>query len=309
MVSSRHYSLEIAIRTERENKGSRSVWSAQTITSTRRRCRGQVLSIKLGFGVLMMDEMYDQTLQNMEKTHMALAAQVHAPKAMAYEDGYIFRYHERDVHQALVQKLARVISGLHAARLLLAHGFLQELGALQRMLDEFNEDIHFLAFSVIYGDTTELHQKYLEAFFQEEFDNPASAIKSTQKRPMVLRKKIRAYLARNKQTGLDPSRGAEVMRTVDKIYSGFIHGASPHIMKMYYGDPPHFHVHGMLGTTLANEHREDLWNYFYRSIGSFVYSAKAFGDEALCKSIIGYMRDFARAKGENYAHPTERSEA
>jgi hypothetical protein len=106
----------------------------------------------------MMDEMYDQTLQNMEKSHRALAARVHPPKAVAYGDGYVFRYHERDVHQALVQKLARVISGLHAARLLLAHGFLQEQGALQRMLDEFNEDIRFLAYSVISGDTTELHR-------------------------------------------------------------------------------------------------------------------------------------------------------
>ncbi|HSX78509.1 MAG TPA: hypothetical protein VLQ80_08075, partial [Candidatus Saccharimonadia bacterium] len=64
-----------------------------------------------------MDELYDQTLQNMEKSHRALAARVHQPQAVAYGDGYVFRYHERDVHQVLVQKLARVISGLHAVRL------------------------------------------------------------------------------------------------------------------------------------------------------------------------------------------------
>ncbi len=256
-----------------------------------------------------MDELYDQTLQNMEKSHRALAARVHQPKAVAYGDGYVFRYHERDVHQVLVQKLARVISGLHAVRLLLAHGFLQEQAALQRMLDEFNEDILFLAHGVISGDITKLHREYLVAFYQEEFDNPASPIESTQKRPMVSRRKIRAYLARIEGVGLDPSRGAETMRTVSKIYSGFVHGASPHIMEMYYGDPPHFHVRGMLGTTRANEHREDLWNYFYRSIGSFAFSAKAFGDEALFESVLGYMRNFARASGENYAHPPDRSEA
>lgn len=85
-----------------------------------------------------MDEMYDQVLQFMETSHRAFAALVPQPKAVAFGDGYVFRYHERDIHQALVQKLARVVSGLHAARLLLAHGFLQELGALKRMLDEFN---------------------------------------------------------------------------------------------------------------------------------------------------------------------------
>jgi hypothetical protein len=251
----------------------------------------------------MMDEMYDQTLQNMEECHRVLAARVHQPTAVAYGDGYVFRYHERDVHQALVQKLARVISGLHAARLLMAHGFLQEQGALQRMLDEFNEDIRFLAHSVVSGDTTELHRKYLAAFFQEEFDNPASAIQSTQKRPMVPRRKIRACLARIPAASSDSSRHAEATRTVDKTYSGFVHGASPHIMDMYYGDPPHFHVRGMLGTTLANDHREDLWNCFYRSICSFVLSAKAFGDETLCQRVLEYMRAFARAHGGDYAHP------
>jgi hypothetical protein len=251
----------------------------------------------------MMEKMYDQTLSNMERCLTALAARVHQPIAVAFGDGYIFRFRERDIHQAIVQKLARVVSGLQAARLLMTAGFFQEQSALQRTLDEFNEDIHFLAYSVVYGDTTELHRDYLAAFFQEEFDNPASAIKSTQKRPMVPRKKIRAYLARIQAANIDPSRGAEVRRTVDKIYSGFVHGASPHIMEMYYGDPPHFNVRGMLGTPLADEHREDLWNYFYRSIGSFVVSAKAFGDEALCQSVLKYMRSFASANGQDFTHP------
>jgi hypothetical protein len=141
----------------------------------------------------MMEELYDQALHNMEECHTALAARVHQPTAGVHGDGCVFRYRERDVHQALVQKLARVISGLHAARLLMASGFLQELGALQRMLDEFNEDILFLAYSVVSGGTTELHREYLAAFFEEEFDDPASAINSTQKRPMVPRRKIVSF--------------------------------------------------------------------------------------------------------------------
>ena len=71
------------------------------------------------------------------------------------------------------------------------HGFFQEQAGLQRMLDELNEDILFLAFGVIFGNTTDLRQEYLVAFYEEEFDNPDSAIKSTQKQPMVPRQKIR----------------------------------------------------------------------------------------------------------------------
>lgn len=253
-----------------------------------------------------MDELYDQTLSNMEATHAAWAARVHPPQAVAFGSGFVFRYAERDIDQALVQKLARVISGLHAARLLLAHGFVQEQAALQRMLDEFNEDVLFLAYGVISADITELHREYLAAFYEEEFDNPNSALESTQNRPTVSRRKIRAYLARIRAEGLDPSSVVEVMRTVSKTYSGFVHGASPHIMEMYGGTPPRFHVGGMLGTIRADDHREDLWNSFYRSIGSFVFAAKAFGDEALVQSVRGYMRRFAKAAGETYAHPPEK---
>jgi len=252
-----------------------------------------------------MDDLYDQTLSNMEATHAALAARVHPPQAVAFGSGLAFRYVERNIHQALVQKLARVISGLHAARLLLAHGFVQEQAALQRILDELNEDVMFLAHGVISDKITELHREYLAAFYEEEFDHLDSALESTQKRPMVSRKKVRAYLAGIGAEGLNPSSGLEAMRTVSKVYSGFVHGASPHIMEMYCGTPPRFHVSGMLGTVRADDHGEDLWHSFYRSIVSFVFAAKAFGDEALVQSVLGYMRRFAKAAGENYSHPPE----
>ena len=109
--------------------------------------------------------------------------------------------------------------------------------------------------------------------------------------------------------GVNPSSGVETMRTISKIYSGFVHGASPHIMDMYGGNPPRFHLRGMLGTVLADDHQDDLWNPFYRSIGLFVLVAKAFGDEALMQSVLTYMRGFARAAGESYGHPPERPRA
>lgn len=256
-----------------------------------------------------MEDLYDKTLINMETSHAALAARVRAPEAVPLGQGLVFRYRDRDIHQALIQKLARVVSGLHAARLLMTNGFVQEQAALQRMLDEFNEDIVFLAYGVISGNITDLHREYLAAFYQEEFDNPGSAIASTQNRPMISRQKIRAYLSRIEAKALDPSSRVDVMRTVQKVYSGFVHGASPHIMDMYLGSPPRWHLRGMLGTIRAGEHREDLWNAFYRSIGSFALTAKAFGDEVLFGSVLQYMRDFAAAAGESYAHPSVTPEA
>lgn len=60
---------------------------------------------------------------------------------MRHGDSFVFRYEEKTLLQALIQKLARMVSGLHAARLLCDNGFLQEQRALQRMLDEFHEDL------------------------------------------------------------------------------------------------------------------------------------------------------------------------
>ena len=72
-------------------------------------------------------------------------------------------------------------------------------------------------------------------------------------------------------------------------------------MDMYGGNPPHFHTAGMIGTQRMEEYRNDLWNHFYRGINSFGYVAKAFGDEALFKSIVEYSKTFAQHAGKQYA--------
>ena len=215
---------------------------------------------------------------------------------MPYKDSFVFRYAERTVQQAIVQKLARLVSGLHAARILLDGGFVQEQGALQRMLDKFREDLMFLSLAVVRGDATPLLPEYLAAFYEEEFDNE-DPLKSTQRRPMIPRKRIRAYLATIKGGTLDPSSRAEVSRTLSKGYSGYVHAASPHIMEMYGGNPPVFHVRGMLGTPREAEHRQDFWNYVYRGILAFAFAAMAFGDKELLDRIRSYRDEFERQSG------------
>lgn len=243
--------------------------------------------------------LYEQALKHMERTANQLANRVSRPQSVPFKDGFVFRYIEKTVHQALVQKLARLVSGLHAARLLMETGFLQELAALQRVLDEITEDILFLSFSVIFGESTPQHKAYLDAFFQEEFD-PNYEVASSIERPMVPRKKIRAYIDRVTSGMQGSSKHLDASRTVSKAYSGYVHAASPQIMDMYGGNPPRFHMRGMRGTERHAEHRADLWNYFYRGIVAFAVSAKAFGDEDLFSSIRDFGDEFARVTGKDY---------
>jgi hypothetical protein len=244
----------------------------------------------------MAETLYEEAIDNMEATVHALSRRVPPPQEVPYQDGYVYRYVGKSIHQALVLKLARCASALGAARLLMEHGYVQEQGALQRVLDEAQEDISFLAFSVIFDDATPHHQKFLDAFWEEEFDAP-TALESTQARPMVSRDKVRAYNARHGDP--DPSTLGKVTRSISKTYSGYVHGASPHLMDMYLGTPPRFYVRGMLGTARHAEHRDDLWNCFYRGILAFGFAAKAFGDEELFHRINDFAVKFAQQAGHD----------
>ena len=231
------------------------------------------------------DRVFEQLLTVMEEAVNRLASKVPPPQRVPFKESFVFRHVEKLIHQAIVQKLARMVSTLHAARLLLNHGFVQEQGTLQRILDEIHNDILFLTLSVFYDDVTPLHNEFLEAFFQEEFDDE-DPIKSTQKRPMIPRRKIHAYISRGEGLKLNPSQVGELLRTLSKSYSGYVHAASPHIMEMCAGDPPRFLMRGIANTRRQDECRKDLWNYLYRGTMACGFAAMVIGDSALSHKLM-----------------------
>ncbi len=221
-----------------------------------------------------MEELYEQLLQGMELALNELASKVPPPQPVPFATSFVYRHVERMPHQAIVQKLARMITGLRAALLLVTHGLLQEQGVMLRILDDLREDVMFLSYGILRGESNK-HKAFLEDFFQEEFDNPSDPLGSTQSRRIVPRKKIQAYLARVEAISENPSQDQEISRTLSSAYSGFVHGASPQIMEMYGGIPPRFHVRGMLDTPLGRSHYKSNWNYFDRAIATFAIAAAA----------------------------------
>lgn len=137
----------------------------------------------------MSKQTYEEILINMEMVVNKLAGQVPQPQFKVIKKLRAYRHVEKTVHQAIVQKLARMVSTLNAAQLLANHGYVQEQASLQRILDEIGEDVWFLALGVIFGQE-QLHRQYLDAFFEEEFDTD-NPLTSTQKRPMLSRKKFK----------------------------------------------------------------------------------------------------------------------
>lgn len=238
-----------------------------------------------------MFDLMDRTFRDFENSMPS------KPQLVKVSFGVVFRFKEKDIYQAMLQKLARVQSSVRAARLLLLNGFVQEQAILHRTIDETNEDIMFLVYAVTNDTITDLHKRFLEAFWEEEIDESGTMLASKQNRPMIPRKKIRAYLAKIEGVDLDSSTRQEVARTISKAYSGFVHGASPHIMDMYGGSPPHFHTNGMLGTERMEEHSDDLWNYAYRSYISHVAVAKALGAKQHVEILSRHLLRFEKNAG------------
>lgn len=224
-------------------------------------------------------QFFTPTLESLHKAFRHLETKVPPPTRKAWKDGFVFRYAENTIHQAIVQKLARTISGLHAIETLLDRGLFQEQGMVQRAVDEIGEDITFLSYGVIYGEITQRHKDYLEHFYVEEFEGSSNIMGSHKSRGMMPREKIRAYI--NQKLGSDSARANVAGKIIAKAYSGFIHAASPHIMDMCAGTPPRFDVSGELRNLRREEHANDALNYFLRALMTMAIAAKAFGEEAL----------------------------
>jgi len=172
------------------------------------------------------------------------------------------RYQEQSIPQAVVLKLARYISGLSAAHLLLKHRFLQEQGVLQRTLDDILDDITFLTIQNRNG-TNKLGRKYLKVFWQEEFEDGVEPINSNKPRFHISRAEIRksisaAFTDEIRETGI--KAGGILSQT----YSGFVHAAAPHIMEMFDWTEARFSLSGSKDIHLISDHAQDFWNYIYR---------------------------------------------
>ena len=246
-----------------------------------------------------MINLFNKTLSELEKAFNVLESQIDKPQFVKRGSRDVFRYENPTIKAAIIQKLARVISGLHASLVLLQAGFVQELGAILRTLDEFNEDIIFLCQSLSDGKLTDLHKKYLDSFYQEEFNEPDNPFLSEQNRPTIPRRKIHAAISNIPGFNLNPSDHKELLRTLSQAYSGYVHGASVHIMDMYGGNPPHYHITGMLGTPRIAEFTRITWDYFYRGLLYVMLVAHSFGQDELLKKLFAVRDYFEKQSGQS----------
>lgn len=234
----------------------------------------------------------------MEAAFRQLEDLVPRPRVVNQDDGIALRHTEQTIHQALLLKLARYISGLNACDVLLANGYAQEQRVLQRTLDELDEDILFLCFGAQDG-TVKLHRKYLKNFWQEDFEEGVAPIDNTKGRYPIPRREIREWLGQKMGTDAEHS-GMKAMRCIQQSYSGYVHAAAPHIMDMCGGPELRFHLRGLNGTSRIPGHVHDLWNYVYRGLVSANQAALIYGDETTATPIRAAIVKFEHLSGSSY---------
>ena len=244
-----------------------------------------------------MRPLHLQTITVLANTFRRLESQVPPPQKIQLRDGFVFRFVEKTLEQALLLKLGRLVTGLRAVALLLQAGLLQEMAATCRMLDEIGEDVAFLAAPLTNDEITELHERYLRGFWAEEFQDGEDTLARHQKPDTPRRNKIQAYVQRVLNPTGNLSLMSDVSQAVSSTYSGYIHASAVQILDMYGGDPPHFHIEGMQGTPRMNDHIYDAWNYFYRGIVTGIIVARAFGDQSLSRTLGEYHDKFLDQSG------------
>jgi hypothetical protein len=247
-----------------------------------------------------MRNVFAEMLDVMDAAFRDFASALPKPRQVGDDETWAYRFKDQDIPHAVVLKLALIQSTLRAALVLHESGHLLQQAMLHRIVEEANQDVLFLSLAITNDTITPLHERYLAAFWAEEFE-ASDPVGTHESREMIPRKKINAYIARFTQSDGGPSRHVDLARLVTKMYSGFVHGASPHIMEIYVGSPPSFRTRGLLGTHRMEEYEADLWNYMYRGLLSHIVAAKLFGASEHVESLLAHKRRFESLAGKDYS--------
>jgi len=247
----------------------------------------------------MIMDTYQQVNHFLETCFRVMEKDAPTPTEIVLDNRKAVRYSSQNLEIAILQKLARYISGLNSSLILLSYGYTQEVGVLFRTLDEFQEDIFFLGIPLNGGERSPTHERYLKNFYQEEYDNADSPFLSSQLRELIPRRVIQAALANEGKGSLNPSDSKENMRTLSKAYSGFVHGTSVHILDMINPANLKYMLHGMPRTQRQNEFICNYWNYSYRGIVLMMYVSHTFGYPDIYNECVKFREFFEKTTGDS----------
>lgn len=246
-----------------------------------------------------IDSYLDSRLSDLEALYHEMAGAIRPPVFVDVGGYMAWRYETRSESLACFLKGVKIVSTLNASMVLLRSGYAQEIGALCRMIDDYCNEVFFLLKPQDGNSFSKDQVQFLEDFFQEEFDNPTNPLGSTQKRANVPVRKIHATFGKIAKSELNPSDVQELLHTTHQAFSGYVHGAYPHIMEMFGGPRPH--LRGMHGTPRVDEWRGQLIGYVYRAIMVSIFAARKLGLDEIERKMRQLLEKFENETGNKSA--------
>jgi len=239
-----------------------------------------------------MDDYLQSVLARLEQEYSFMADAFDPPVMVTQGSASWFRYRKQSDSLLCFLKGVKLVSTLNAALVLLRHGYVQEVGALGRMADDFFNEIMFFIQTADGPAPTRDHERFFTEFFQEEFEDPDDPLGSSKNRDNVPRRKIFAAFGQLAKEHLNPSDAQNTLTTIHRTFSGYVHGAYPHIMELFGNQPSRFHMTGMLGTTRISEWRQQFVIYLYRAIMASVFVSRKLGLQNVEQNILALLVEF-----------------
>jgi hypothetical protein len=197
-----------------------------------------------------------------------------------------FTHRTQDARLAAFLKAVRVASALNAALHLLRAGYVQEIGALFRVLDEACQDIGFLlipnATDTLAGD----QQRLLATFYREEIPDPNNPTVSQRGPDQVRRSRVHRAIVGQLPTDNATAEREAAFQATHRVMSGFVHGSYRNIMDLYGGDPPRYHTRGMLGAPRVAATERAFTNYVYRALLEVERLARVMGRRDVVRTAL-----------------------
>lgn len=207
-------------------------------------------------------------VSSLEDVTHRLSQHFDSPQFVQINGAPEFRYNQKNDLLLSFLKCIRSISSLNASVILISHGYFQEVGALCRGIDEFCEDVFYLATPLGEDGNYSADQiRLVKEFFQEEFPEDPGPLMQSQPRHRVSRDKVRAGISKIEGMPINSHDANQIHRSIDRSFSGYVHGAYVHIMEMYAGPALNqckFQTSGMHTASRINVFTDTLANYAYR---------------------------------------------
>ena len=228
---------------------------------------------------------FQEILEHFDKTIEELLSMRFGPEEVELGSVVVHRFRERDAPNAIVLKLALLVSNLRAGRLLIDHGFAYEWAMVRRLLYETIQDVMFLLAEDWTDGKGNLHRRFLSAFYAEDLDEEGRLNEKGVGAPS--RQEIRSFLETVEEETVggraQDGRGLGMaMKALHRFGSGHVHGRAASIMRLYDDEAGALHTNGMDDREYLDGELRSLWVICFLTILCFAATrARTWGREYL----------------------------